>query len=400
MKLVCEIVQDLYPLCEDEICSEASRTAVEEHLKECEKCRKLLNDVKEFQEPKLSKEAFCQEDKVVVKSFQKVHRRWMISLVAMFLVVPLILLSINQKRQEGICFTNLDELWTTGRYLQALQEKNFEKTASYMNYDFLYGKIEDLLKLEVTDFQQSFLNIMLNGEEWMVSEEYYGRFFENTVDEQSIWEKLICNKIESIMIPIPIWEEIMSLYPNLFQVKEDGSYVKDDYHYEAVEFPCGTFMIETNNGTFQIGDETEFYSSLHLMPKALYELETEKIEAQAMNSYQEIQETYKDVADMTNEEFESFMKESYVKQLQTYMDLGYSIKIVGIDENNSYYLKENGHWHIGYKVDISNGKDTARITLVFAVGDGKIKNLVAVAGREGNFNESIVEYLHLSYQMQ
>ena len=38
----CEIVRDLLPLYEDGLCSEESRGAVEEHLKTCEACRKLL----------------------------------------------------------------------------------------------------------------------------------------------------------------------------------------------------------------------------------------------------------------------------------------------------------------------------------------------------------------------
>ena len=400
MKLICEIVQDLLPLYEDEICSEVSKTAVEEHLRECDICRKLLNNVKDFQEPKLSEEDFSQEDKVVVKSFRKVHRRWLISLLAMLLVVPTIFLSINQKRKEGICFTNLDELWVTGRYLQALEEENFAKAASYMNYETLYEEIQELLLREPKDFQTFFLSITLHGEEWLVSEIYYESFFQDTSEERHIWEKLICDNIEYVVIPMDVWEETMMIYPNLFQVNADGSYEKNDYCYKAIEFPCGTFMMETNNGIFQVMDEADFYSSLQLMPKSLYELGKEKVEAQAMNTYQYIQEKYGDVADMTVEEFEHFMKEYYAKQLQTYVDLGYSIKIVGIDQNNCYFASGNENWHIGYKIDISYGKNTYRVTLVFSVGEGTIKNLSAVAGKEGDLNESIADYLHLSYPEQ
>ena len=38
----CDIVRDLLPLYADGLCSEESRKAVEEHLKSCEACRKLL----------------------------------------------------------------------------------------------------------------------------------------------------------------------------------------------------------------------------------------------------------------------------------------------------------------------------------------------------------------------
>lgn len=45
MKLNCEIIRDLLPLYSDKVCSEESKTAVEEHLKECEPCREELKAI-------------------------------------------------------------------------------------------------------------------------------------------------------------------------------------------------------------------------------------------------------------------------------------------------------------------------------------------------------------------
>lgn len=42
MKISCEIIRDLLPLYHDEVCSEASRALVEEHLGECPDCKKIL----------------------------------------------------------------------------------------------------------------------------------------------------------------------------------------------------------------------------------------------------------------------------------------------------------------------------------------------------------------------
>jgi len=41
-KMNCDIVQDLIPSYVDEICSEATRQCVEEHIKECRECRKMV----------------------------------------------------------------------------------------------------------------------------------------------------------------------------------------------------------------------------------------------------------------------------------------------------------------------------------------------------------------------
>ena len=42
----CEIIRDLLPLCVDGVCSDESKSAVENHLSECEKCREYYESMK------------------------------------------------------------------------------------------------------------------------------------------------------------------------------------------------------------------------------------------------------------------------------------------------------------------------------------------------------------------
>ena len=46
MKYDCEIIQDLLPLYQDNICSGRSREAVEEHISGCDVCRKMAEQMK------------------------------------------------------------------------------------------------------------------------------------------------------------------------------------------------------------------------------------------------------------------------------------------------------------------------------------------------------------------
>ena len=46
MKITCNIIEDLLPLYIDDMVSEDSRQLVEEHLKECASCRKMLDEMK------------------------------------------------------------------------------------------------------------------------------------------------------------------------------------------------------------------------------------------------------------------------------------------------------------------------------------------------------------------
>lgn len=45
MKIPCEVVKDLLPLYHDNVCSDESRTIIEEHLLECDTCKKYLDDM-------------------------------------------------------------------------------------------------------------------------------------------------------------------------------------------------------------------------------------------------------------------------------------------------------------------------------------------------------------------
>ena len=62
----CEIIRDLLPLYVDDVLSEESKKFVEEHLKECEHCREMFNQMNhEFEVPSL------QSDKEIIKNVKK-----------------------------------------------------------------------------------------------------------------------------------------------------------------------------------------------------------------------------------------------------------------------------------------------------------------------------------------
>ena len=47
MKTDCDVIRDLLPLYEDEVCSEKSRDLVREHLEECPACDRWLCQLRE-----------------------------------------------------------------------------------------------------------------------------------------------------------------------------------------------------------------------------------------------------------------------------------------------------------------------------------------------------------------
>lgn len=72
-KRECDIIKDLLPSYVDEICSEASKEWIEEHLKECEECRKTVNMLKntEISAKKLEQESLDAGRKVIRKNLRR-----------------------------------------------------------------------------------------------------------------------------------------------------------------------------------------------------------------------------------------------------------------------------------------------------------------------------------------
>ena len=115
MKWNCDLIQDLLPLYEEGLCSPSSRQAVEEHLGECDACRRLAAPLPIEAPPETP-----AADRAVKRSIKKVRRRWLLSLIASLLAVPLLLMSVNQFRGRGLCFTNFDDILTARAFLSAL----------------------------------------------------------------------------------------------------------------------------------------------------------------------------------------------------------------------------------------------------------------------------------------
>ena len=86
MKLNCKVIEDLLPLYLDEVCSEESRQLVEEHLSECEECRKLVETITEVQYEKVEQEETV-ESEVVKRSFKKIRRRWSARIAVTVLII-------------------------------------------------------------------------------------------------------------------------------------------------------------------------------------------------------------------------------------------------------------------------------------------------------------------------
>ena len=86
MKYACEMIRDLLPLYHDEICSDASREIVEEHLKECSDCKAYYEKLCDSDE--IENEFYDKETELkIAKSFKDFSKKVMAKSVGLGLII-------------------------------------------------------------------------------------------------------------------------------------------------------------------------------------------------------------------------------------------------------------------------------------------------------------------------
>ena len=130
-KLPCEIVRDLLPSYMDELTSEKSTEAVEEHIKECEKCQNVLEemkmDLRQVKQPESEeqKAGFGEEQqrnsssdedkKVLLKINRKVNRRFKIAILMGITSVMLVFAAIYVLYMEAFKKVSIDDIAVTAK---------------------------------------------------------------------------------------------------------------------------------------------------------------------------------------------------------------------------------------------------------------------------------------------
>lgn len=164
MKNVCDIVQDLLPLYVDGCCTQGSRELVEEHLKECSACKQVFGEmtgeIPTPQEPEPEAEPVPEEpekkrEKTFRKGMKKIRRRWITSLIVVVILVPFVLLGINQVRGDGLCYTNLHEFYLANAFLGKMKAGDYEGAAKYIDREVRRGEFQArFTEEELANFDQ------------------------------------------------------------------------------------------------------------------------------------------------------------------------------------------------------------------------------------------------------
>ena len=103
MKTDCDVIRDLLPLYEDEVCSEKSRDLVREHLEECPACDELFH---QLHKTEIENELNEEKNTVVEYGVRRFKRRFaMIGfLFALFFMIIIFNPFVENLTIKTICF--------------------------------------------------------------------------------------------------------------------------------------------------------------------------------------------------------------------------------------------------------------------------------------------------------
>lgn len=360
MKWNCELIQDLLPLYEEGLCSETSREAVCEHLAECEICRRLAAPLP-IEEPADSPAA----DQAVAKSMKKVKRRYLTSLIAAVLAVPLLLMSVNQFRGQGLCFTNLDDAFTAWRFLHALEAGDWEKAAAMHDYSNAYESILEALAVPLADTGIPFVPCDLAGYDYMAHSflERDGILPETVEDLYGY----LYNRQGTAMVPVALWEQLMTLDPDAVVHREGWQYWLGENLYGRITTPWGDFVVSEGQG---YDTAYEYCVYFDLVPAALYEEAIPALQEEALRVYTSTHESVGWVAELTEGEFIDHMERAYAADLQALADT-VSFECTGF--RSAYQVWSDDGWNISFGVTIIYEGQPLDTEIDICVQNGKVR---------------------------
>ena len=357
----CDLIQDLLPLYGENLCSPASRRAVEEHLHGCECCRRLTTPL-----PIEPPEDTPAADRAVKKSMRKVKRRWLTSLLAAVLVFPLLLMSFNQYRGYGLCFTNLDDICTAWRFLHALETENWEQAAEMHDFSRDYESILDALAQDVAFWGTTLTPCSLAGYDFAAHT--------SLVLADSIPKNIgdlygyLYNRLGTAMIPLALWEELVALDTDAFR-QEGTRYWLNGEAYDAITTPWGDFVVSLGRRCDTAYDYAAYFD---LVPAAIYEEAKPALDAEARQIYTNTHNDVGWVADLTEAEFIEEMTRRYTADL-TALEGTVTFDCTGLRRTGVYgSLDDLTNWYVVFGVKITQGGRAADIEMQISVTDGKI----------------------------
>lgn len=381
----CEIVRDLLWMYEEGECSEGSRHYVEEHLRECEECRKYRESL-QIPEQDVIADAE-KEPQILKKSFRKIRRRWLVSLVIVAMLLPMLGLgkmTYNEVMKQGVCFSNLTSVYRCSKLTRYLEKGDFDKAVQMMDFSEDYAEIlEAEATLEETYYDKAIIVTIPDEGTYAVKPEFAERNgiteegeFLDAYDPVQFWYGVMYNEYSELLIPAAIWESLVDEYIVQSYMGIRDGYIPTLILGEIQEWEKEYFKIETQWGDYytsniylsleEVSAKDLVYTS-SIVPIRVYEDAREDIMVEKEANKESFYRCYAEYLAMTEEEYIKARSDECKEILENYWSQGQRIQCRGLGD---VYYHGDG-WSVTMNVTITSAENP-NTTIEYDVDDGII----------------------------
>lgn len=402
MKLTCEIVQDLLPLYEDGVCSPDSRDAVEEHLNICPRCRGEQETARQLPETEI--DIPLPDENRSIRSFKKVRRRWGASLLAVLLLIPILVISFNQIRGVGVCYTNIDEILLAKKFVRYLQSGEYDQAAQMYDFRPSYESILEALEMSAEAHGPIYVECKIGDEIWYMNKGLLGEI-DLGYDETEVWMQLVWNHHYGILVPPAQMEALAAMEPGIVSNDQDG-YTVNGQNFYPFNTPWGVFLVEDSSIDSFIQSDRElldYGSRFTLIPEDMYQDLEEGLLEESQRIWTSTQEMYAPVADMTEDEFCAHMQEKYAAELEEAFS---GVTLKGSTYTISYRIDTSGYttpgdisggWSTGIQTIVIQDGSSAPLTIYVHIENGKATDISASYSNDSTPGRELIEALFPSF---
>lgn len=371
-KDVCNIVRDLLPLYADDACNESSRRLVEAHIKSCSACSDILNAMK--QPIAVDEQQVCQ-GKAIKKAARRLKLRTiLIFILVIAIVLPPAALMANQIRNDGLCFTNADDilvcsdvmkLWKLNGFDIAVQEMNPEIIKEGLSQSLLETRYLGVLKYNPDAYKPQ----DINGETYYVVDGMFTSTVQGSREfRKNFWYNIVTQTSDNYLIPSDIYNELVNKYGKDFAVRKyerDGNW--EDSTAKKISTACGDFYVNYSEDEIYT---TEFDDDMKDKVPGMYELDelfccagntcylTPEVYEYYKKTYNDVVKWYEEYAayysSMRTEEFVDNWRNTLLGFIEGYEKKGITLTDY---KYKSVFRNQNGAagWNVEFEVIFSNG---------------------------------------------
>lgn len=169
MKLSCKVIEDMLPMYYDKVCSADTAALVEEHLRNCPNCSRVLTELRGDIEIPIEKPDDIRPLKKLQKSYKKMKFRWLIAAILIVALLPVAFLFGSKQSEQAKQADPLTEegaLAMGNSFMSALVDGNYEEAFSYIDLNVKkrqYLSDTRIYEYNLTNLKEDALKAFMNA---------------------------------------------------------------------------------------------------------------------------------------------------------------------------------------------------------------------------------------------